>query len=214
MIRILVTMLMLLCPALVLASPYFPPHTWYNGQGAWTPDQSDAFFESWYGGQLKAMEEVPLWSEDEARVAQPTLRLLFLPTFDHGAMVRVYQGEDRTMHFVFKLLTGAGGYEPGGLARTIRGRLDPEQRQEVIELIKRINPFDPGTLAELRATDAVCFDGTTVVLEVTESADYAAISRHECELPGGDPVRELVVLLNKVSGNRMIAPDTFEERDF
>lgn len=208
MIRIIIAFFVVSLPFVSFDKPFFPEDTWAAESGAWTPAERSAFFEEWYGGQLAAMGELPIWPDADADQSSRTIRLLFLPTFHNGAAMRLEVGEGKSTQFVFKRLNGAGGYSPGELVISDSGVLSEQDRLTLETLLDQIQPFSANTPSTLAPG---CFDGTTVVLEISEGSSYAALSRHECNLPKGHPIRELVVLLNKISDNRLFdQPDLFE----
>jgi hypothetical protein len=192
-------------------STYFPADAWGPSQGAWTAEERAQFYERWFGRHLAAMREPVLW-EEPAEAEGAITRLLFLPSFQRPAMVRVTALPKGEMAYTFKALDGAGGYDPGNLVDNETGQVDPATARDFEGLLEAINPLSPDVPSEIKHPFRGCFDGTMVVLEVLQDGQYKAINRHECELSAQDDIRRLVNLLNRISRGRMIAPMTFVAR--
>lgn len=169
-----------------------------------------AFLERWFGGQLAAMEELTLWTDEQRLNEATTVRLLFLPSFDHGTMLRLTISESGEMTYVFKQLSGFGGYEPGLLAASEGGTVDLHTAAGIAELLLRVRQ-QPGRAPKADdGTLRICFDGTQTVIEIAGQGEYSAFERHECEMPKDDPIRRLIESMNDASGGRVIAPHTFD----
>lgn len=188
---------------------FFPPGVWGKTQGSWTTEGRDAFYEEWFGGQLAAMKELPLPKVQSKTNALVVLRLLFLPTFDHGGMVRVAFLSGGRVKYEFKSLSGAGGYDPGQVNYRKKGNLSPEAAAELNALIEKIAPFTGKTSTEQDSPEYICTDGTQIVLEFASKGAYQVISRHECDLKRTDDIRALTHLLDNVAGGRLITEYTF-----
>ena len=199
----------LITPAAQAESHFFPPGVWGKPQGSWTTEGQDAFYEKWFGGQLAAMKELPLPKVQSKTDALVVLRLLFLPTFDHGGMVRVAFLSRGRVKYEFKSLSGAGGYDPGQVNYRNKGNLSPEVTAELSALIEKIAPFTGKTSTKQDNPEYFCTDGTQIVLEFASKGAYQVVSRHECDLKQTDDIRALTHLLDKVAGNRLIAEYTF-----
>ena len=195
-------------PVVAEDAPMFPKDAWGKTYGAWTKEERLQFYEDWFGDQLRAMREKPLWQDTEPN--SPTVfRALFLPSFDLAGMVRV-QRKSEGLSFTFKQLDSPGGYDPGRLHAEEAGVLSAEDEAEFQNLLSRIyagrNPAPP----EVFDSNVICFDGTQVVLEFRKGERYVALNRHECELPKSDPIRLIVNLLDKATDNGLISPHTFD----
>lgn len=186
----------------------YPFGTWGEPIGNWSILEHELFFEEWFGNQLRAMNEQPLWGASASPLDITVIRLLVLPSFNNGTMVRVTLGPDRPTVYEFKRLSGAGGYEPGELIETQTGQVSNEHLGQLAQKMKEISPFVGEIVIE--TTGSNCFDGTTVVFEFARGAQYSAIERHECSMPTNGPLRHFVHVLNNVSGQKLIYPETFE----
>lgn len=124
-------------------------------------------------------------------------------------MMRLTEDASGQFRYIFKELNGKGGYEPGSLAITRRGKVGAEDVAEISALLDRIAPLTDKTPSDIDGGPNACLDGTQTVLEFANANTYNAITRHQCEMPKGDDLRALILLLNKISGDRVISPDTF-----
>lgn len=189
---------------------FFPENTWVDRRTGVPDDESWAFFESWYGDQLAAMNEGPLWRNDLPVGSGLRARLLFLPTFLPASSVMVSSNDDGEMSFTFKQLDGAGGYDPGELSFEFSGPVTQAATKEADSLIGQIDPWAASTVTQVLNPERICLDGTQVVFEFRRGSDYKVISRHECELRNQDPIRLLVLAFDKISKGRMIWAHTFD----
>lgn len=206
-------LLFLLCFAAGISaaeSGYFPEDTWVDRRSGVPDAKTWTFYERWYGGQLSAMEEKPLWRGEVSPDAEVAVRLLFLPTFHPASSLLLIAPEAGKLSYTFKQLDGAGGYDPGQLILEDRGLVPSGSALEIAALIEQIDAFSFNTSTNVINPSRICFDGTQVVFEFRRGTQYKAISRHECELPDQDPIRLLVLELNEVSLDRMIPAHTFE----
>jgi|GEM_PF-2539965 len=199
--RILVAMIML-CLAAGLATPfaraetaeqYFPSGTWWSPGFKWSLEETDAFYNDWFGGQLAAMQEAPLWSDSEADATGDIIRLLFSPTFSRPSVLRLTQTGAGDYLYDFRQSDGSGGYDPGKLGVQDQGRLTRDQADQLEGLLAAVQPLtlDPSVTGKPDAdgNTKVCFDGSGIVLEVRLSGIYHAAERHECEMPKDSPLR-------------------------
>lgn len=98
-----------MCPGGDSSTHYFPPGVFASDRP--DIDEFNRCFNNW---QLSAMEEPSL--SQRAAVGEVSYRFLWLRTFHHPVAVRVVRTSDRiSLHAVE--LSGAGGYEPGKVAR-------------------------------------------------------------------------------------------------
>jgi hypothetical protein len=161
---------------------YFPP-----GSLDARPDlhSCDA---SWFGSYLEAMEEKPLLP---ARHSPLTFRCLCLPTWGQPWMVRI---EELGLGWSLsgRQLTGDGGFEVGEICRRVRRTLSGEESARVTGLLTALCFWDRPT-----TVDHFGFDGTTWVLEGTDSGRYHVIQRWEPEW--GDTFGEFCRLLEELA---------------
>ncbi len=149
--------------------------------------------ESWYGKHLRAMGEHRLC----AAPGVEAYRFLWLRTFHHPVLIRL----DRTPRG-YQLravkLSGAGGYEPGTISRTITRRLSASEGARFDSLVQASQywalPTDPPR------SDAIGEDGAQWILEGVRNAAYHVVDRWT---PGSDSddvaYRELCAYLIHVS---------------
>lgn len=183
-------------------TPFFP-------RGVWPDAPFDSHLEQWFGGQLRAMGEVPLWEERRKSDAETTARLLFVPTFDPAAMLRLNWTESGELQYAFKKLSGKGGYEPGRLTQSFSGIVDSDLAGKINAKLQTLNLLGGGTPSKLIDPEVVCVDGTSVMLEITSKGRYATMVRHECDMSESDALTWLVETFNAISAGEMISPDTF-----
>lgn len=190
---------------------FFPEGTWDETLGWWKPERRKAHYERWFGNQLAAMNEEPLWLDTGSSVMDTTVRLLFLPTFSPGSMVKVTNTEDGKVRYQFKQLDGAGGYEPGQLRITTDGMVNKEHAAEIAALVGSIDSWGSDRPSE--ELDIICLDGTQIVLEYLSEGRHSVATRHECEMPPGDVFRRLTLLLNDLTGGQVVFPGTFDSNE-
>lgn len=165
------------------APRYFPPGTWSS---------SEAFLEGWFGPQLAAMEQEPLWSSRPDAGEDWVLRLLVLPSFTGSTALRVERRHSGEYHWTALRIGGAGGYAPGPPLSKVEGSLPTDISGKLDLALTELGFF--AMAAEVRDSDRYCFDGTMYVLEMRRAGDYHAIMRHECEIEGGEPLFRLIWL--------------------
>ena len=198
------------CSAAPNAGTFFPQID--DGAAVTQGERLDPFHEEWFGKHLAAMGEEPLWSQPLPDQANMVLRVLFLPTFDNPSMMRVTFFRTGNANYVFKQLSGMGGYEPGRLRLETSGGIERRNADKLSGLIAAVAPFSASTPTKpkIGQDDVVCLDGTQVVLEINEGSRYRVLTRHECDLEKDHPIRVLIGELNDLSMGQMIQPNTFE----
>ena len=136
----------------------------------WPPtafEDPDGFLTSWYQTQLCAMGEPSLTaSRDEVH-----LRFLWLRTFQPGIAVRIAHGVDRTDLFA-RQLSGAGGYAPGHLERSVDHTISEDEWRQVLTSLSDIDYWSlPSTNSDRG------LDGSEWVIEVVENDRHKVVSR-------------------------------------
>lgn len=201
--------------ALVLALSAIPSATFaetaYFPPGVWDDSKSAIFYERWFGDQLKAMKEKPLWIERHTLKADMSVRLLFLPSFDHSSILQLSFYADGRVIYEFKDVTGKGGYDPGTLRSKSEAEVDAQSIDAINALLDIIEPLTGHTPTEAVNFARICTDGTKIVLEFSGQGKYIAITRHECDMDSKDPLRQFVRLLNDIAEEKIIQPDTFND---
>ena len=155
------------------------------------------FLDRWYVSHLLAMEEKPL--SPPAAEEPDVYRLLFLPTFNPPAVVRLTDAEG-VWQAVFKRSDGLGGYAPGRLASESARPLPPKQAAEFGRLLERAGFWEMPS-----SEDSAGLDGSQAVLEGVCASRYHVVDRWS---PHGTPYAELVeFLLGLCRGVGEPAPD-------
>jgi hypothetical protein len=147
------------------------------------------FYEGWFGSQLRAMGE-PILSRPDGRGRFATrLRMLVLPSFDHGYAIRIDESASGGLVSLVEL-TGAGGYAPGQVHRRAHRRLSTDDMRTVHQLVRRadlssapvrVPPAPPVETGEGQII-TVCADGTMYVFELIDRDGSRFVYRHECEI--------------------------------
>ncbi len=189
---------------------YFPDGAWSKPTGAWTQAEQAQFYENWFGGQLAAMGEPSLAFGDRSERGPNEIRLLYLPTFNPGAMLRIWFSDEGEVPFEFKKLSGAGGYVPGDLIVHKTGTTNKSEAAKIFELLDEITPWDDDVASFVRR--GYCKDGARFIFEFREGDAYKAIQRHECDLPTDLNISRLIFAFNDISDGQLVDPNTLGER--
>ena len=107
--------------------------------------------EKWYGSQLRAAGEGPLCT-DSTNVPE-TYRLTWIPSFHPTVVVRLEFG-DSGVQLVGKILTGAGGYEPGALGKQVKDRLSDADLARFSEFLRSARFWELQTKLPTRCCDS------------------------------------------------------------
>ena len=190
---------------------YFPDSAWGKPIGAWTQAEQAQFYENWFGRQLAAMGEPSLAFGDRSERGPYEIRLLYLPTFSPGAMLRIWFSDEREVLFEFKKLNGAGGYVPGDLIVHRTGTASKSEADKIFELLDEIAPWDDNVASNVRR--GYCKDGVRFIYEFRRGHAYKAIQRHGCGLPTDLNLRRLIFAFNDVSDGQLVESNTLGERD-
>jgi hypothetical protein len=163
-------LLLLTCGLLPAQTAYFPPET--LGE---TPESSD-FVLHWYSKHLRAMNEPSLLAQSKDPKAH-TYRFLWLRTFHHPVSVRVEINSDGSAEVFTKVLSGAGGYEPGKLIKNTKKHLSKDYVEHV--LLEMINTARFWTLPTRENSDLnlIHLDGAQWVMEGVKDGKYHVVDR-------------------------------------
>src|SRR5262245_20677562 len=102
-----------------------------------------------------------------------TLRVTILPTFGNPITVRIQQ-EDKTFKIWAKRLDGAGGYDPGKLAKEVQLTLSTEESEPIFRSLNKLNPFEIRSNEEDHEQG---LDGSEWTIECVRSGAYHVIKR-------------------------------------
>lgn len=143
-----------------------------------------AFRDRWYVSHLLAMQERPLYPP--ATDQPPVYRLLFLPTFQQPAVVRLSEAGG-SWRAVCKRSDGRGGYGAGKLAGEAEWELPRREAKQFARLLDRVGFWDMQS-----SEDTAGCDGSQAVLEGVRADGYHVVDRWS---PHGTPYAELVEFL-------------------
>lgn len=147
----------------------------------------DDFRADWYGGQLRAAGEAPIFGN-----RTPTLRFTWLRTFHAPVMVRLDTAADGAVRMTATELSGKGGYEPGGVARRIERPLTPEEGAALTRVVEAAD------LADLEPMECdPGFDGAQWIVESAGPGGYRLVERWS---PEDGAVRDLGLHLLGLTG--------------
>ncbi len=173
----------------------FEPHS--DGGGRYVPttgwqdnEWAAEFYEEWYGGQLRAMNEPPLSSTPRLNDIR-RFRLLVVPTYAPAFAYRVDQGSNGTASFRWVGLDGAGGHKPGNIAKESRRVLRQRELRRFAAALEesrlgslpRELPLEP-TVSNPDGTETItiCLHATYYVFEHSDGERRDFITRNECEV--------------------------------
>jgi hypothetical protein len=166
-------------------------------------DLGDNFYESWFGNQLRAMDEPILSRPGALGRFNMRLRILVLPTFQHGYAIRIDESAGGGL-VSFVELTGAGGYAPGQVRRRTAFHLTAAEMRDVHRLVRQAGlESAPASVPEPPPIDTpdgqivtVCADGTGYVVELVDRRGSRFVHRSDCGIapPFQMLVNELLTL--------------------
>jgi hypothetical protein len=150
----------------------------------------------WYSEQLAAAEEPSLYraSQRPRRADAQTIRFTWLRSFHSPVMVRIEGARAQGYQLIAKELSGAGGYEPGKVARTVNRRLNADEARRLNEMLARTRLF------ALPAKDCLMgCDGASWLFESVDGNGYHFLDRWT---PEDGPVKDMGMFLLGLSGWR------------
>lgn len=159
-----------------------PPRGYFPGDVLSPGDPRGAQFrDGWYSRHLRAMGE-PRLVELAAGADQEVLRLTVLPSFSPAFAVRLHRrGPGAVM--VATVLSGAGGYEPGEVARRDSVAVDDARATAFFRRADSVGFWRMPT----RASD-LGFDGSQWILEGVRGGRHHVVDRWTPESTGNHPV--------------------------
>jgi len=150
----------------------------------------------WYSGQWRAAEEPSLYLASQAPSAARaiTYRFTWLRSFHHPVIVRVDAVEGGRMRLTAKQLSGAGGYDPGGIEKQVVRTLTPDEQAKLQAAL---------TATQVLSLPAIdCHwgaDGSQWIVEANAHGRYSFVNRWT---PDDGPVRTFGLLLLSFTGWR------------
>jgi hypothetical protein len=136
------------------------------------PHQIGEFCQRWYGDQLTAMGEAPIY-----KLAKPDGRFVFrftwLRTFHHPMCVRLEHSKDGKTVLFGKELNGAGGYQPGILITDRKIELTAQQYEAFKAKLASVNFVQLAT----EEKDLGGHDGARWIFELNDNGCYHVVDR-------------------------------------
>ena len=137
--------------------------------------------EDWYGRQLRATGESQLCQGGDQ--AATVYRLTWIPSFHPSVTVRIVAGTNGYV-LTAKILSGAGGYEPGSVARDTTITLADADVGDVSQLLTQARFWE---LPTIPPTDGMIgLDGAQWVLEGLSAGRYHVVDRWTPDPMGPD----------------------------
>jgi hypothetical protein len=173
---------------------YFPAEWSRSGQQCANRciETLSPFAMTWYSEHLAAAQEPSLYaaSKTSKSAGETQMRFTWLRSFHHPVTVRVVSGNS-SYRLIARELSGAGGYAPGTVVRTIDRMLTPQEQRKV-ESAFSSDLFDPPFEA-----CAVGLDGAQWIVESVSGTEYRFADRHS---PQDGPIREAGLLMLRLTG--------------
>lgn len=177
--------------------PYFPSDAarepiCLEGETA-SPRRLDAFVRAWYGRHLRAAGEGSLAARvrDRATRRDGVLRFTWLRSFDRPIVVRVEGLATRHPRLVAHELSGAGGYDPGGVARRVDRALTGTEAAGLRRLAR------PAILFATPPCAGIGADGAQWIVEAVDATGYHIADRWS---PQSGAVRDVGLALIGLTG--------------
>lgn len=154
------------CPSSTTDAFFFPPAMLDSDRG-----DLDDLRRHWYSKHLRTMGEPSL--SCGAVAESETYRFTWLRTFDRPIAVRVSSSES-AVHLVAIELSGAGGYDPGGVAKRIERSLSSADWKALVAVLGKI---DFWTMPTNPTPFEVGLDGARWILEGRRRTEYHVVDR-------------------------------------
>ena len=127
----------------------------------------------WYPSHLMAADEASLYAKAlTARAAGDwTLRFTWLRSFHPSVVIRI-DGDSNGAHLLAKELSGAGGYDAGGIVKSVSRRLTKDEKRTLGTELIRTKPFNlPPKVCDIGA------DGAQWIIEGVDDNGYHFVAR-------------------------------------
>jgi hypothetical protein len=135
-------------------------------------DQEDQFRASWYGRNLRALQEPSLFALTKTPSSE-SYRFLWLRTFHHPVSVRVDCKPDGSSIVIAKITSGAAGYDPGIVSQTSSHTMTKEQTQAFLKHVAAANFWQMPSQDYERGGA----DGAQWVIEGVKNGNYHLVDR-------------------------------------
>lgn len=163
-------------PTGLFASGYFPAS---YGEPSIVCDHSSRPIElireierDWYPRQWQAAYEPSLYLlAEQGTPPEFVLRFSYIPSFDPSIFIRIHK-DGNGLRLIAKEMNGAGGYEPGKIARSKEVRLTSGEAMKLQSLLAKNRLFD-----EVPDTCEMGFDGSKWIFEVVDLQGYRMVKR-------------------------------------
>lgn len=179
---------------------YFPPASEQpkvvcdNGRGSKAEPIVDEFEDRWFSRHLAAAREpsIYLLAQQPKPSGLSALRFTWLRTFHSPVVIRAEERGEGSYWLVAKELSGAGGYDPGNIKRSMERKLSRDEMQRLRQLLARNLFF------QLRSKDcALGCDGSVWIFESLDQQGYHLLTRWS---PDDGPVREVGEFMLTLTG--------------
>lgn len=159
--------------------------------------ESDLFSRNWYSESLRRMGEPSLSCVSEGY--SETYRFLWLRTFAHPISVRINQSQNKIEIEAYEL-SGAGGYDPGTIAKHIRKTVSFSEWERLRSAFARVDFWNlPTKDSRLGA------DGAEWIIEGRRDKAYHVVDRWSPE--GHD--RDVGLMFLDLAGFSTIGMDVY-----
>ena len=160
--------------------PYFPPGfaqpsiACDGGSGARPMAIVSDFENGWYSQHLHAAGEPSLYIAAKTPPAGDNfiLRFTWLRSFHPPLFIRVVPSPGGGLHLIAKQLSGAGGYDPGKIAKTVNRPMSAAETEALRAAVAKTAIFD-----QPPADCALGLDGAQWIIEGVDRAGYHFVKR-------------------------------------
>jgi hypothetical protein len=126
----------------------------------------------WYPRQWQAAKEASFYRlSEQKRPPAFALRFSYIPSFQPSIFIRVDK-EGNDYRLIAKQMNGAGGYDPGTIARSMEMRLSKPQAAELERLLANGKFFDQPPVDCIQG-----FDGDKWIFELASKTGYKMVKR-------------------------------------
>ncbi|WMI65071.1 hypothetical protein RBH94_13515 [Aestuariibaculum sp. YM273] len=163
-----------------LGQPYFPKEMFPEVEMDWIQTDTgtkiktkvkegtyDEFVVNWYSKHLHAMKEPLLFNR---KIDKEIYRFTWLRTFDKPITFR-FEKKDNRFILYWKVLNGAGGYEPGEIEIERLKILTKKEWTEFTQLMEKADFWNMNL-----GRSSIGTDGSEWIMEGVNQSDYRAVS--------------------------------------